>query len=148
MSLYDNPQEYANKTYISSEQANIRCALFKKIQNNIDEARICPKCGMKTLKFVEGSIVKGIESNIICVNEKNIRVDDEEKESFVDCKFTSNLTEKFSPLVPYYDFDIIFIMGNNSETLDKIENEINEEFDCTWSDFVNGINKEDIQRIF
>lgn len=140
MSIYDNPQEYAKKTFITLEQAVLRCQHFKKLKKEIQEAKKCPKCGAYTLEFESGCYEEGYGDFIYCTNEIS-DVDEDGEEVFVECGFTSSLTEQFQPLVHWYDFDIILMFSNDIEErgMDKVEKEIG----CSWPEFVDKITKED-----
>lgn len=129
MSIYDNPKEYAEKTSITLEQANVRCKYYKELENKVNEARKCPECGGHTLELESGSYYEGTSDFIYCDNEEN------------DCEFTSNVTEQFEPLLHGYDFDIVLYFGVNDIQQKDIK-EVEDDIGCSWFDFVEKHNKE------
>ncbi len=143
MSIYDNPQEYANKAYITLEQAKIRCKHFKKIEEEINETRKCPKCGEYTLEFEGGSYEEGYSDFIYCTNE--VRQIDEDCDGcdvcegcFVECEFTSNVTGQFEPLSDGYNFDIVLYFSFQIKEcgIEEVEKQIG----GSWPQFVDRDN--------
>ncbi|ALP36813.1 hypothetical protein ASL14_12210 [Paenibacillus sp. IHB B 3084] len=59
MNIYDNPEKFAKDLKISLEQAEMWCKNQKKIQEEIEQARLCPKCGKHTLEYEIGSYEEG-----------------------------------------------------------------------------------------
>jgi carboxypeptidase C (cathepsin A) len=140
MSLYDHPKEYAKETFMSLDQAEIRCRHYKKMQEKRHKAKKCPTCGKHTLQIEDGSYEEGITAYVYCENDEVPYVDEEGDTCFTDCEFTSEITEQYEPISHWYDFDevLAFSMEVEEEGIKKIEERIG----CTWTEFVEGSNKE------
>jgi len=154
LSIYDNPQEYANKTRTTLKQAIIRCQHFKKIEAEIQKARKCPKCGKETLEFEGGSCEEGYSDYIYCTNEVPVTGEDcndcnsckDHGSCFVECDFTSDVTEQYKPLSDGYDFDIVLylVFGIEQYGMESVEKQIG----CSWLQFVDRDNWTFDPRVF
>jgi hypothetical protein len=134
MSLCDNAKEYAEKTYITLEQAKIRCQYFIKLKAKIYEAKKCPKCGEHTLEIESGSYEEGYSSYVYCENDKIPTVDEDGDEYMEECDFTSDVTKEFEPISHWFDFDVVLMFSINIES-DGIK-AVEEQIGCSWSEFV------------
>lgn len=134
MALCDNSKEYAEKTLISLEQAEIRCEYFRKIKEKMYEAKKCPKCGEHTLEIEGGSYEEGINSYVYCENDKIIVIDEDGEEYETECDFTSDITKEFEPISDWYDFDVVlmFSLDIDSDGIKAVEEQIG----CSWTEFV------------
>ncbi len=137
MSIYDNPQNYAEEASITIEQATLRCKYFKELEAKIHEARKCPRCGEYTLEFEGGSYEENYRDYVYCTNE-NIPDNENGEGYYVDCDFTSEIIDQFELLSTGYNFDVVLCFGMNikSQGLQKVEKEIG----CPWSKFVDKNN--------
>jgi ssDNA-binding Zn-finger/Zn-ribbon topoisomerase 1 len=138
MALCDDTKNYAKETFITMEQAEIRCEHFKKIHQKIQDAKKCPKCGKHTLQIELGSYEENTTDYVYCDNDEIPYIEDGE-EYFNECDFTSDVTAQFEPISHWYDFDIVssFACNIESEGLSQIEKQIG----SSWFDFVEDDNK-------
>lgn len=141
LSIYDDAKKYAKETFMTIEQAEVRCIYFKKMQEERHLAKICPKCGKQTLEIESGSYEEGISPYVYCENEEGEKVIDKDgNEFFNECDFTSDVTKEYTAINHWYDFDEIlsFSIEVEREGLKKIEKQIG----CTWNEFVENANRE------
>lgn len=138
MSIYNNPEMYAKETHITLEQAEIRCAHFRKLEELSYIAKKCPSCGQHTLVYEEGSYEEGYSSYVYCENDKlNIIEDGEEYES--DCEFTSNVTKPYEAIRGVGDLDIVLMFAFD---LQKNIKAVERMVGCQWSEFVENNTKQ------
>lgn len=139
MSIYNNPEVYAKKTLMTTEQAIIRCEHFKKLQQVMYEAKKCPKCRQHTLEIEGGSYEEGTQDYVYCENDK-VTVNDEDGEEYLtDCDFTSDVEKEFEPISHWYDFDVVLAFSDNLERDGKDKAEIY--IGSSWEEFVNASNE-------
>lgn len=139
MSIYNDPKEYAQKTFTTTEQAEIRCKYFNELQAIIHEAKKCPKCNQHTLEIEGGSYEEGTHDFVYCENDKFTVLDEDDEEYLTDCGFISAVEKKYEPINHWYDFDevLAFSIDIEKSGKDKVENIIG----CTWNEFVNSSNE-------
>lgn len=101
MSIYHNPQNYADQTGITIEEAEARCKHFVEIEKLKEEVSKCPNCEEKTLEYVEGNFMQSEEGSIVCMNSERLMIDGCKDE----CGFTSPVSKKYEVLVDWYGFD-------------------------------------------
>lgn len=137
MTIYNDPQKYSKQTSTSIEQAELRCSLFKQIQQKVHEARKCPKCSKHTLTLEEGNYEEGYSDYIYCENDKIVVIDDGE-ECTTDCGFTSEALKEFELLYHWHDFDevLAFSLDNEDRGI-----EAERKLGCSWADFVDKSNQ-------
>ena len=88
MSIYENEKEYAEKTFMTLEQAKLRCEFYKKLNQEINDARKCPKCHQDTLEIESGE--EGQSEYVYCESEI-IKIDEDGEEYSDECDFTSDV---------------------------------------------------------
>ncbi|MFK7696413.1 hypothetical protein [Paenibacillus sp. HJGM_3] len=108
MGLYDDHVSYAKKTRIPVSLAKVWCANQLELQEEMDAARVCPKCGKPTLVLESGSYEEGTQDYVYCANDEIQAVDVDGEEYFEECDYTADPEKKHEPLSTWYDFDVIW----------------------------------------
>lgn len=118
---------------MSLEQAEKRCEHFKKLKEQIYQAKKCPKCGEHTLEIEGGSYEEGIKPYVYCENNK-VKVFDGVEEYEDDCDFSSKITKEFEFLNSYCDFDVAlaFVVDIQRDGFERTEKNIG----CSWNEFI------------
>jgi hypothetical protein len=135
MTLCVETKTYAEATFITMEQAEIRCEHFKKISQEMHEARKCPKCGKHTLAIESEA---STSDYVYCENDE-IPVNEDGEEYFTDCDYSTIATSKHKAVSHWHDFDVVLAFASNidSEGLPGIEKQVG----CSWSEFVDDDNR-------
>lgn len=139
MSIYNNIEEYAKQTFMTTEQATIRCAHFKELEQKTHEAKKCPKCGKHMLAIETGSYEEGTHDYVYCENEQVLVVDEDGDECFTDCDFTSDVETEYEPIWHWYDFDEVLAFSIELET--EYKKEVETHIGSSWLEFVEASNK-------
>lgn len=121
------------------EQAKKRCEYFKKLHEQIHEAKKCPKCGEHTLEVEGGSYEENIKPYIYCSNDK-VKVVDGQEEYEDDCDYSSEITKEYEFLNTYCDFDVIlaFVVDLERDGFERTEKNIG----CSWKEFIEKESKD------
>lgn len=139
MSIYNNSEEYAKRTFMSLEQAEIRCEYFRKLQQKMYESKKCPKCGQHTLEIEGGSYEEGTKDYVYCENDKVSEIDEDGEKYLADCDYTSDVDKEHEPISQWYDFDEVLALVIDFDRNDK--KEVEEHIGCSWDKFIDTSNK-------
>lgn len=144
MSIYNDPDQYAKLTRIPLETAKIFCNHYLNVQEEIEKATICPKCGEQTLDYESGSYEEGTNTYVFCANDSIKRIDNEGNEYEDECEFSSEDVEKFAPLFPHYDLDVVLYFASTFKEEENWDKSTKEVIGSPWHEFVENRLK-DIQ---
>lgn len=140
MSIYNNPKQYAETTFMTLEQAKVRCNYYNKLEKLIYEAKKCPKCGEHTLEIESGCYEEGYSDYVYCGNDNIKTVDGDGEDFFDECDFTSDVRKEFEPISHWYDFDVVLAFSIDIKKDGLLVTEKN--IGCSWNEFVEKENKE------
>jgi len=105
-------EAYAKTVNCSLKMARIRVRYFERLRKIMYNTSICPKCGKATLEMEMGSYEEGIKPYVYCSNDRVPETEDGET-YFTDCGFTDDMKDEYTPISPWFDFDIVLAFAVN-----------------------------------
>lgn len=131
MSIHNDHVEYAKKVRMPVNLAKIWCTNQLEIKEEMNKAKICPKCEKPTLELELGSYEEGYNDYVYCVNNEILAIDDDGEEYYTDCDYTSEPKNEHEPLSCWYDFDVLLAHSIGYDESRKHDTDLQE-----WLKFV------------
>lgn len=123
MSVYDDPEAYAKMVRMPLSLSRIWCASKLETEKEIENAKVCPKCGKATLTYEIGDWEACESDYVYCENGDVLEMDEDGEEYFNDCDYVTDPEKKHEPLRAWYDFDEFLAMSCwNDSPLDRFDN--------------------------
>lgn len=138
MSIYENPEKYAELTLTTLEQAKIRCEHFLQVEKEMHEVKKCPKCGKHTLEAESGSYEEGYGSYLRCENSEVETFDEESNRILDDCYYTSGITSEYM-VASEKDYDVV--LAFSYELAEGKMPVLEKHIGCSWTEFVDKDNE-------